>query len=397
MVNYISKFKFINFISYVFGVFIFLPFKFKPLVLSFFVIYLFINRKNINIKPYRFFFSYFIVVFSTLIYCTNIKVGFDFQIRILPFLIIPLFFSALKSEDLKVLKSKFISVFIYSSFFYSLLVWGYLYYIRSTTHFRAIEDLLSYITYGFFGINEHPIYLSCIFGVSIIFLFLKNNKSKVDYFLIFFLILTIILFSRKMIIITLFLILLTHLFLVRNINKSKIFFTLSSLTLCFLIIYNIPEISNRFSEMLNFNQIDNNSSTGKRLLTWKLAFDIFRDYWQFGVTWGDSQDYLNIAYKKINLVDFHNHNTHNQYLQILLSSGVIGFLIISIEYVKIFIKNFKENIYFVLTQIIFLSLFLVENYLERQNGIIFFVFITCLFVKNESFNKIQQFNPSCKK
>ena len=117
MVNYISKFKFINFISYVFGVFIFLPFKFKPLVLSFFVIYLFINRKNINIKPYRFFFSYFIVVFSTLIYCTNIKVGFDFQIRILPFLIIPLFFSALKSEDLKVLKSKFISVFIYSSFF----------------------------------------------------------------------------------------------------------------------------------------------------------------------------------------------------------------------------------------------------------------------------------------
>lgn len=383
MVNYFSKFKFINIISFVFGVFIFVPLKIKPFLVLLSLVYVLTNfKKTFNYKPYTFYLIYYFVVFSTLFYCDNLKNGINFLVRLLPFLLIPLFFSILKKEELNFLKQKFIRVFIYSNFIYSILIWPYLYFIRSTTSLRTLDHLLSYITYEFFGINEHPIYISCFIGTSLIFLLLNDKKNKIDYFIMFFLLLTLILLSRKMVIIALFSIIILRI-LKEKINIKQLFFLGTLILISVLLISVIPEIYNRFLEILNFNQVENTTSTGTRVLIWEIAIEIFLKNWCFGVSWGDAQDFIRAELLELNLNDLINKNTHNQYIQILLSSGIFGFFIITYFYIKLFKKNYLNNIYFTLTQILFLAVFLVENFIERQNGIIFFVFITCLFINKK--------------
>lgn len=382
MVKYISKFKFIDYISFLLGIFIFLPFKVKPLVVIVLFLFFLNNIKRIKtLEHFYFFYVYFLIVLSTLIYTINLKTSIDFLVRILPFLFVPAFFSILNKEELNHLKSKFIKIFIYSNFLYALIIWPYLYYVKLTTPLRTLDHLLSYITYEFYGINEHPIYISSYMSIAVVFLILNSAKKKMEWFILFFLLMTLLLLTRKMIIITIFLIIFSRLLKFKSFNFSKILIATGFLIASSILTYFIPEIHLRFLELIKLDFNNLSTSTGTRFTAWQVAFDVFIDYWQFGVSWGDSQDFMNKKYVDLGLMEIININTHNQYLQILLSSGIIGFLILKIEYIKLFLANYKQNIYFTLTQIIFLSIFLVESYLERQNGIIFFVIITCLFIK----------------
>jgi O-antigen ligase len=382
MVKYISDYKLINFISFLLGVFVFLPFKLKPLIVFCLLLFVLVNiKRSFNLKPYLWFFTYFFVVAASLTYCNNFEHGFSLLIRFLPFIVIPLFFSILKKDELDLLTKNFIKVFVFSCFFYAVLMLAYMYYIKSTTHLVSLNHLLSYVTNEFFGINEHPIYLSSYISIAIIFLFLNNYRSKIKNFILFFLIVTLILLTRKIFITTLFVIFFLQLFNIKNLNSRNLLLGFIIFFSSSLLVYLVPEISGRFLEVLDYKQNDIESSTGSRISAWKTIIEIFIENWQIGVSWGDTQDRMNLIYAKYGYNEIMNLNAHNQYLQILLSSGIIGFLIISIIYCKLFISNYKQNKYFIYTQIIFLAVFLVENYLERQNGVIFFILITCFFIK----------------
>lgn len=382
MVKFISSNNLLTTLSILMGIFVFIPLKLKPVIVVFCIIFIFFNfKKNFDLKNYLFFYCYFFLVNITLIYCNNFDNGIKLTIRTLPILVIPYFFSILNDNEKKKLRDNFIKYFIFSNFIYSLLIWPYLAYVKATTTLKTLDHLLSYITYEFFGFNDHPIYISSFFAVSIIFLIFKENKNKTDYFMLFFLIITLVLLSRKMIIISLFVSILIYYIINRKINILKnVFFFILFFSIVF-ILYFIPEIYLRFIEVLNLNQNLLTSSSGIRLTIWKIVVEILYDNWLFGVSWGDVQDALNEKYSKYGFVEILNKNCHNQYLQILLASGVTGLIIISIFYFNFFKNNVINNKYFLLTQILFLSLFIVENYLERQNGILFFVIISCLFIK----------------
>ena len=133
-----------------------------------------------------------------------------------------------------------------------------------------------------------------------------------------------------------------------------------------------------------------------RLLEWEFAVEILneRHAWVFGVSPGDSQDLLDQKY-----IDNHmyigdpadgphrkvrgyiGYNFHNQYVQTLVHSGVIGLaslLAIMVLLIGIALKwKTKEARFTVLTLAIF---FLVEAPLTMQQGVFFFVFFPLLLL-----------------
>ena len=78
-------------------------------------------------------------------------------------------------------------------------------------------------------------------------------------------------------------------------------------------------------------------------------------------------------------------NLHNQYLQFLYESGIVGFLFLVLILVALYKtfykqKNFTELIVFTLV----LLFMMTENIISRQMGIHFFVFTICLFLSKSN-------------
>jgi O-antigen ligase len=76
-----------------------------------------------------------------------------------------------------------------------------------------------------------------------------------------------------------------------------------------------------------------------------------------------------------------NYNTHNEYLNIWFSAGIIGLLVFICSLFLSFKHAFKHKKFTYLFFLIFMSIcFFTENYLERQAGIMLYTWFQCLFL-----------------
>lgn len=131
-----------------------------------------------------------------------------------------------------------------------------------------------------------------------------------------------------------------------------------------------------------------------RLLEYRYAWEILREHnaWLIGVSPGDTQDLLDDKYRKANLyigapgsddVGFLNYDSHNQFLQQLLQSGIVGMLALIVVCIMLVTKAVKERsretILFLIP--VFL-VFLTESLLELQHGLFLFTFFPFLFMYN---------------
>ena len=88
-----------------------------------------------------------------------------------------------------------------------------------------------------------------------------------------------------------------------------------------------------------------------------------------------------------------NHNTHNQYLDILMSNGILGFIIFFTFLVFLFLKAIKERNWLLLGIVCTFALAcLTENILSRNQGVLFISFVISINMinikkTNEVFNK----------
>ncbi|WP_286912247.1 O-antigen ligase family protein [Flavobacterium sp. UBA4197] len=241
--------------------------------------------------------------------------------------------------------------------------------------------------YEFWGINDHPIYISSYFAIALFFLLYSNVTSKTISYILFLVIFAgLLILSRKGSIIA-FLVCTTIFFLSQ---KMKGYWLKGILIIMFVFIgmIFIPEIKNRFFELLSVDRIVENTetSTGIRYIIWKSSIQLVENAAFFGYGIGDVQDVLNESYiaqgyKKL-AVD--TYNAHNQYIQIALTAGLTGLLIFlasNIILYRQFIKSKNSQGLLVLT--FFLMVFLTESYLERQNGIIMYSFIMSMYIFKE--------------
>jgi O-antigen ligase len=120
-----------------------------------------------------------------------------------------------------------------------------------------------------------------------------------------------------------------------------------------------------------------------RILIWKSAYNIVKDNVLLGVGIGDVRTVLTKEYLRIGEVEMAKErlNAHNQFLGVLLESGIIGFLIfISVFMIMFYIALSERNLLYILFILMIFMFFLFESVLYRLAGVTFFSLFSFLLM-----------------
>jgi O-antigen ligase len=250
-----------------------------------------------------------------------------------------------------------------------------------------------------FSQHIHPTYFSIYIIVSLFGLiylqhkrFIKLPKWLIICYIIFSILLIIFLSSTAAILFFLFSIVFFLIFYFYKKLKPLIatIFIITILLISFITIKYIPfktinlkeTIENTILFLNNPKECTQSkefieSSNEKRLILWKLSWEKFKEN-PLGYGVGSAGDVYRDVYQKYELDSFIEPllDSHNQYLRIALEMGIIGllaYLSILITFIVKAIKQKKYLLLFVLISLIYFGLF--ESVLQRQSGVIFFVYI----------------------
>lgn len=239
------------------------------------------------------------------------------------------------------------------------------------------------------------LYLGFFIVISIILLLERygktsNRKVKYIYLLlfVFFLISLFLIASRSAIAIA-FLTLTTS--IIYNIkNKYRIGFLLTMSIVFLAIIFNSKTLSKRFlysDDSIRPSFIEKIKTHEPRYDIWKFSTQIFKEEkpYVFGIGTFRTQELLVSKYqlmpieKRKNWFMERNFNTHNQYLDIVISFGLIGLFVFLFLLKEIIVLCYK-NIYsanLILSLVLFL---LIENVFHRQLGSFIFALTLAIAV-----------------
>lgn len=129
-----------------------------------------------------------------------------------------------------------------------------------------------------------------------------------------------------------------------------------------------------------------------RRAIWVCAVDVIRNHPVLGVGTGDGQDELQKAYAQRQFIlaaDYNRFNAHNQYLQMLVVAGVVGF-VFWLGSIAWLLVQFRESMLLKLIMSISLFCMLTESMLETNKGCLvmsFFVSSICFAARAKNLKK----------
>jgi O-antigen ligase len=126
----------------------------------------------------------------------------------------------------------------------------------------------------------------------------------------------------------------------------------------------------------------NGHSLLQRLEYWKTGAEIAQKNWVIGVGTGDAQLVFNHQYyrNKSVLNEENRDRSHNMYLTVLLTIGIVGLVILLWSHIRFFVLNFRSGqIVAVMFMTIALLSYFMEDTLETQTGVTFFALFYALF------------------
>jgi O-antigen ligase len=327
-----------------------------------------------------------------LLYSKNIEFGLTDLLLKLPLLILPIIIFTL--DPLYWTKKK-VEILL------KLFVLGCLIIlIISVLHSWIVYKetaLYYYFLYTYASLFHHPSYASmyyCFSFVIINYLFITHGYSSwekiiaVVAMILFFV--EIILLESRAGILVFGCVLINYFFYILFFKRKflvHVFTGMIIICMAFIGSYKLfPNETNRVQHAISYindNYITERRSqdTYVRFLIWESSLKVGTNNLPFGVGTGDIKDELIKQYQKENHIEpYENHfNAHCQYLQVFVTLGILGtifFLLMVLHPVWIGCKT--RNILFILFSIITGGNFLVESMLERQAGVIFFVFFLTL-------------------
>jgi O-antigen ligase len=243
-------------------------------------------------------------------------------------------------------------------------------------------------------------FLSIVFHLQNIFsskgqAFRKTNMLQ--WAVIIFLSLFIILLSNRMILICWSITILYFLYQLISSLAGRLLLTTGFIILLVgAVIFN-PALNSQWNDLIDFSeensiQLDQDKSLGRgwggktvRLTIWKCSFDVVKEHWLLGVGTGDTQDELQKAYEKRKFYFasmYNRYNAHNQYIQNLLMNGILAlFIFLAALLYPVFISINKRvgiHIYTIFLLAIML-IFCTESFLEINKGIVFYSFFNSIF------------------
>ena len=206
--------------------------------------------------------------------------------------------------------------------------------------------------------------------------FFFSNDRKGYLYSIFSLVVSILYASRVGIIVSS--ILLIYLIFQRNENKLnkkniiKIFYMLIFVIFGIFIIYKLGYLDYMLSRFLNAGK---DTGSTMRLTMWGYALKAFFNN-PIGYGLGNCINALeNVAY-----VIFTDKNMHNLFLQMLVDTGIIGFLLylfVIFFFVKNEYKNFFKNSF-----VAFIFTYLLLSFIQFRGGDAIFYFMVAIYINN---------------
>ena len=268
-------------------------------------------------------------------------------------------------------------------------------------------------------ISQHAIYFSLLVLFGLIFLLEAIKKNHAIYspllyiILIAYLSIILLLLSSKLVI-SIYLVYLFSFFL-GMLEKSRISRTIKTglftlVILALILVFGVRNpISKRFYEIARgnvnvmkqekFKPSDYFNGLQFRLLQWELVPEILteKNRWWIGVSPGDAQAHLNEKYLSRNMYSgdpakgtrgYLAYNTHNQFLQTTLQTGIIGLLILIAGcfcMLKMALK--RNNRLTIAIVLVLLAWLFTEAPFETQYGIIIFTFFPMFLTAADMFSK----------
>lgn len=238
------------------------------------------------------------------------------------------------------------------------------------------------------------VYSSMYIVFSIVILMHLINLQQRIYFkfiigiILLFLLFFLFFFGGKMAIISLITLLFigSVYFIIKNKNNRfvRVIILILPIALFIISILNFDNVRSRFSYLVNKEHYfvgDNAwSSIAVRFTVYACSYEIYKKSPVLGLGLGDVQHELDDCYKNRGFGTVVGMNAHNQYIQLLLSSGVLGLLsflvILTFSFLKA--KQTEDTLLFSFTFIILMCC-LTESILERQQGIMFYSYFGSLF------------------
>lgn len=156
-----------------------------------------------------------------------------------------------------------------------------------------------------------------------------------------------------------------------------------------VIMLVIPSSQHRLTDTLT--KVVNHDQTDERYIISKASMNVVKANMPWGVGAGDRIDELVAEYQRMGAEKqyWRRYNPHNQFVDTLMTTGIIGLLVLSAMLILPTIECIKNKNYLFLAFlfIIALSAFF-ESILERQMGINFFCFLYCMFMVESKNNTL---------
>lgn len=146
-----------------------------------------------------------------------------------------------------------------------------------------------------------------------------------------------------------------------------------------LLFLSMPYIFNRFTALYGSGTSD------PRSLIWQCGMKASNDHIMFGHGSGDYKSHLMSTYEEMGFTKgiIAGFNAHNQFIETLLATGVIGLTILLTMFflpLVAALRNKPHNLFVILSIIVIVSQIFFESMLIRQMGVQFIALILCVLI-----------------
>ncbi|KPM30957.1 O-Antigen Polymerase family [Croceitalea dokdonensis DOKDO 023] len=320
-----------------------------------------------------------------------------------PLIMIPVFVKATSAGITTRARWKLLKAFSFST----LLMAGANYIgglVNGYRQYNSIAKAIAELKYDVFSmalVHHHQLYMAMYLTfAAILFFYLvlgaKNNKSRFLY--VFSLATTLflmVILSVRMAMLTL---LVSFVYLILKRQKALFFKAILISGVCVIpvVAYKMnPEFKRRvdfiteFSFEYNYHEDWTYQGLALRLMNWECSWSVAKKNFFYGVGVANVQQELDSCYleKKFDSILWFQKNqgskfnSHNMFLQTLVSSGVIGLILFVLSIGMLFVLALKQkNLLLQIFLISFCLQGLTESLLYREKGILFFAFFCSLLL-----------------
>ena len=356
------------------------------LVLAFFIVDKKQLKKMLSKKAYIIYVVFFLVIGFASVYEGTFIADFSELRKIGQIGLLVILFSFIKSQAS--LKNAFIAGTILSSGITLIRILLYILETGSLVFYKGeiVAELMMTprLYLGVFSV------ISFIFCAELYFL-ITNKKYKTIYLSAAgFLLLSIFLIASRSAIILVLIALTSILWkTLESKKRNRALLTVMAVALlAFLGSYNLSQRFLYIEDDFRESYIEKVKTHEPRYLIWKSALTIFNESENkiSGLGFGKTQELLRKEYKQINPERKRNwfldrdFNTHNQYLDLLISTGILG-LVLFFVFLGILVIKAKDSIYNLNLLIVLILFMCIENSFHRTFGVFVFALILAIILK----------------